>query len=400
MLALVNEEDVKIKMVVAFLQSLGFDISELYYEKSFHLHVGRFTYRIDTGEQIRTAQPRLDILVTRNGQNLFIVEVKGPDIDISSNDIDQAVSYARLVHPIVPLCLITNGQVWKLVDTITKEELSPDKVDSHHHLTVSLPDEAYYQAIKYFLSYSRENILAFCQWQVTTFMRELRGTADDRDKKYIPELYEERRHLAETTQQFMQAEARCFSAVGDSGSGKTCWACHSALHSLEQGVVTFFYRGSDIVGGILEAISRDLNWVLSQHYDDIQAVKRLLELFEHEQILVWIDDIDGLSLASVPPGKRTHTTRNSQHSSHRTSGGRGLSCVECLEKQCYDSSVTTVTQSLIIQPGRVVGFGDAIMRVEPAGREVIHLCSLLFTHFRRYSYSPLVQGQGPPSFHA
>jgi len=299
MLALANEEDVKIKKVVTILQSLGFDISELYYEKSFHLHVGRFTYRIDTGEQIRTAQPRLDILVTRNGQNLFIVEVKGPDIDISSNDIDQAVSYARLVHPIVPLCLITNGQVWKLVDTITKEELSPDKVDPHHHLTVSLPDEAYYQAIKYFFGYSRENILAFCQWQVTTYMRELLGAADDRDKKYIPELYEERRHLAETMQQFMQAEARCFSAVGDSGSGKTCWACHSALHSLEQGVVTFFYRGSDIAGGILEAISRDLNWVLSQHYDDIQAVKRLLELFEHEQILVWIDDIDGLSLASV-----------------------------------------------------------------------------------------------------
>src|SRR6266436_7303559 len=177
MIALANEEDVKVKMVVTFLQSLGFDISELYYEKSFRLHVGRFTYRIDTVEQIHTAQPRLDILVTRDGQNLFTVEVKGPDIAIDSDDIDQAVSYARLVHPIAPLCLITNGQVWKLVDTITKKELSPDKVDPHHHLTVSLPDEAYYQAIKYFFGYSRENILAFCQWQVTTYMRELLGAA-------------------------------------------------------------------------------------------------------------------------------------------------------------------------------------------------------------------------------
>src|SRR5260221_12531536 len=117
-------------------------------------------------------------------------------------------------------------------------------------------------------------------------MRELLGAVDDRDKKYIPELYEERGHLAETTQQFMQAEARCFSTVGDSGSEKTCWACHGALHSLEQGVATFFYRGVGVAGGILEAISRDLNWTLSQRYDDIQAVKRLLELFEHEQILV------------------------------------------------------------------------------------------------------------------
>jgi hypothetical protein len=245
-------------------------------------------------EQIHTAQPRLDILVTRDGQNLFTVEVKGPDIAIDSDDIDQAVSYARLVHPIAPLCLITNGQVWKLVDTITKEELDPKEVGPHLPLNVTLPDEDYYQALKYFLGYSRENILAFCQWQVQSYMEPLRGSADNRDKKYIPELYEERRDLTATTQRFMQEEARCFGVVGDSGSGKTCWACHEAIRSLEQGVVTFFYRGKNVERGILEAISHDLNWTLSTHYDDIQAVKRLLELFRHEQLVVWIDEIDGL----------------------------------------------------------------------------------------------------------
>lgn len=302
MFTLENEEDAKNKLVVPYLLERGFDLSELSFEKSFRLRVGRSLRNIDdidAAKKAHTARPRLDILVKRNGKNLFIVEVKGPDITIDSDDIEQAVSYARLVHPIAPLCLITNGQVWKLIDTITREELSPDKVDPHRHLTVSLPNEAYYEAVKYFLGYSRKNILAFCQWQVMTYMRELRGAADDRDKKYIPELYENRRHLTATTQQFMQAEARCFSAVGDLGSGKTCWACHGAIYTLEQGVVTFFYRGADVAGGILEAISRDFNWTLSPHYDDIQAVKRLLELFEHERIVVWIDDIDGLSLASV-----------------------------------------------------------------------------------------------------
>jgi len=45
---------------------------------------------------------------------------------------------------------------------------------------------------------------------------------------------------------------------------------------------------------LLEAISHDLNWTLSTHYDEIQAVKRLLELFRNEPIVVWIDEIDGL----------------------------------------------------------------------------------------------------------
>lgn len=299
MFTLENEEDVKNKLIVPYLLSLGFDISELSFEKSFWLRVGRSLHNIDTEKKARGARSRLDILVKRNGQNLLIVEVKGPNIVIDSDDIDQAVCYAKLLHPIAPVCLITNGQEWKLIDTLSKDELPSEKIGPHLPLNVTLPNELYYEALKHFFGYSRENILAFCQWQVTTYMRELRGSADDRDKKYIPELYEERRHLAEVTQQFMQSEAYCFATVGDSGSGKTCWACNDALHLLNQGVVTLFYRGADVADGILEAISRDLNWVLSQHYDDIQAVKRLLELFEHEQIVIWIDDIDGLPLASV-----------------------------------------------------------------------------------------------------
>ena len=56
-----NEEDVKNKLVVPYLRSLGFDESELFYERSFDLKVGRYTYRVDTDKQIHTAQPRLDI---------------------------------------------------------------------------------------------------------------------------------------------------------------------------------------------------------------------------------------------------------------------------------------------------------------------------------------------------
>lgn len=302
MFDLANEEDVKNKIIVPYLQSLGFDVSELSFEKSFQLHVGRSLRNIGEGEtekKGRPARPRLDILVKRNGRNLFIVEVKGPGVVIDQDDIDQAVCYAKLLHPIAPVCLLTNGIDWKLIDSVTKQDVAETTVNPHMPLHVTLPQEAYYETLKHFFGYSRENILTFCHWQVKDSMQELLGSAEDRNKKYIPELYEERKHLAQETQNFLASGARCFGVVGDSGSGKTCWACSSTLHSLERGIATFFYRGSDVANGILEAISRDLNWVLSQHYHDIQAAKRLLELFEHEQIVIWIDDIDGLSLASV-----------------------------------------------------------------------------------------------------
>jgi len=40
---------------------------------------------------------------------LCVVEVKDTSVPIGSDEIDQAVSYGRLVHPLVPICIITNG---------------------------------------------------------------------------------------------------------------------------------------------------------------------------------------------------------------------------------------------------------------------------------------------------
>ena len=71
-----SEEDVKIKFVLPFLTSLGFSEDELRFEKSFRLTFGHATYSVETGKERASVGARLDILVTRNGTNLFIVEVK------------------------------------------------------------------------------------------------------------------------------------------------------------------------------------------------------------------------------------------------------------------------------------------------------------------------------------
>ena len=60
-----NEEDTKLKIVAEYLRSLGFDDSELFYEESFYFKAGRFTFRVDTGEEVTSVQPRLDILIKR-----------------------------------------------------------------------------------------------------------------------------------------------------------------------------------------------------------------------------------------------------------------------------------------------------------------------------------------------
>jgi len=287
-----NEEDMKIKLVVEYLKALGFDQSELSFERSFFLKMGKFSYKVETEQQIDAAQARLDILVSRAGKNLFIVEIKNTNISISSADIDQAVSYARLVHPIAPICIITNGKEWKCIDSITKEDISDKDIITIANYEPTLPQEAYYEAAQHFFGYSRKNLLQFFQQQVPDAMKNLRGSETDRTKKYIGAVYEPRERLDTIFSHFVQSDARCFVVVGDSGSGKTCWVCDTALKYLQSHQTVLFYRACDIEKGIFREISADLNWALSPHYDEVQAMKRLQEALRDDRVLVFIDGLD------------------------------------------------------------------------------------------------------------
>lgn len=300
-----NEEDVKIKLVVEHLKSLGFDERELLFEKSFFLKMGKFSYKVETEQQVDAAQARLDILISREGKNLFIVEVKSADISIGSADIDQAVSYARLVHPIAPVCIITNGKEWKIIDSITKADISGKNIVTAVNYTPALPDEAYYEATQHFLGYSRRNLLQFFQHQVPDAMKVLRGledeetkkyAEDERMKKYVKAVYEPRKQLSAVFAKFVQSDSRCFIVTGNSGSGKSCWACDTALRYLQSHHVVLFYRSSDIEKGIFQAICEDLNWAFSPHYDEVQAVKRLLEVLQQDCILVFVDGLDEMPI--------------------------------------------------------------------------------------------------------
>ncbi len=199
-----------------------------------------------------------------------------------------------LIDPIAPICIVTNGKVWKLVNTLTKMEIHKASLPDMSYMP-TLPDTEYYEALQHFLGYSQENLRMFCAKQVGSYMETLKGSTDDRDKKFIPELYETRHDVQISLEQFMESGSNCFAVVGDTGRGKTCWVCHSALRYLEEENPVFFYRGSDIEEGIFGALSEDLNWTFSTQVDEIQGIKRLLELFKQEDILIFVDSLDEIS---------------------------------------------------------------------------------------------------------
>ena len=65
---------------------------------------------------------------------------------MTDEDRDQAVSYARLVHPIAPYAIITNAKETKIYDSVSKDCLSPEDLVLVDGREVTLPDDLRYEA--------------------------------------------------------------------------------------------------------------------------------------------------------------------------------------------------------------------------------------------------------------
>ncbi len=80
--------------------------------------------RLDVdGSAAWSAKGRADILIKSGERHLAVVELKRSTLDLSSEDEDQARSYARVLDPIAPLVILTNGRETRVSNAITKARL-------------------------------------------------------------------------------------------------------------------------------------------------------------------------------------------------------------------------------------------------------------------------------------
>src|SRR5687767_1462986 len=121
-----NEEEVKIRVIVPWLLERGLATEDLAFETSFTLRIGNNSVVIGGRTEKDAQRARLDLLVRRRGANLLVIEVKEPGHSLTDEDRDQAISYARLLHPIAPFALVTNGKDFYLYDVVTKNRLTPE----------------------------------------------------------------------------------------------------------------------------------------------------------------------------------------------------------------------------------------------------------------------------------
>ncbi len=300
-----TEADVDVNIVVPFLKSIGVGADQIRAQRTFSLRLGRNMVH-QVGDASRsTAGGRLDyVVLDSDGMPLFVVELKAAGETLSDDDRDQGVSYARLLHPIAPFVLVSNGTTSCLYDSITKERIN----DAHEseffkngrRLSADADLCIRSEALRHFLGYSTDNIRAFAAAQREARMEAIRGNASDLTKKYIPDVYVPRRGVREAVDEFLASDRVVFALVGDSGVGKTNEMCALADEYGQTHVVLFF-NGTELYGSFARTIADEFNWHFSEHATLPDLCRRISYLGQRLETptLIIIDAVDEADIPSA-----------------------------------------------------------------------------------------------------
>ncbi len=128
-----NEADFQASIVEEIRKALPLLPADLRVERYLNLKLGHHEVVIDgTSTDKKNVKGRSDVVVYRHDAPLLLAELKARHVKIVDEDVDQALSYARLHRPMVPLVLVTNGDpgATRFVLTYDGSSVPTDQADA------------------------------------------------------------------------------------------------------------------------------------------------------------------------------------------------------------------------------------------------------------------------------
>jgi type I restriction enzyme M protein len=114
---LYSEADVQAKVVVPFLAAAGYQDATRGVKISY-----QYPITAQQGQEKRTIYA--DVVVQMEDSPVIVVDSKSPRQELTDNDREQVISYARLLWKIAPYAAVCNGRAWRIYDAITKQQIS------------------------------------------------------------------------------------------------------------------------------------------------------------------------------------------------------------------------------------------------------------------------------------
>lgn len=292
--ALISEDDLRTKIVYSWLKGSGLSSKDILIENTIKVQLGKGT---------KTICSRTDVLVKNTkGENLLIIEVKKPGHTLADRDCKQALSYARSLAEggIAPFTILTNGKHSIIFDSISGEELPTSYVPKNHKYILngfkptSDVIKCREEALQYLISISSDNLLQFCKSQVDYRMSILKSDNIKSGKKYIPQLYTDRKEARKELDKKLfndEDKNNVILIIGPPQHGKTCFACNTTERYLSKGIPCLFFPAITLKDGLINAIKEDFDWTFNDHMTHNAIIRRLDNILKekNQKLIIFID---------------------------------------------------------------------------------------------------------------
>lgn len=99
--------------------------ADVKHQTKFSFTFGRARIDVDNTDSY-DKQARSDIILEKDGAPLAVLELKREGNALSAEDDAQGLSYARVLHPMAPVVIVTNGEDTRIFDSYTGKILGTD----------------------------------------------------------------------------------------------------------------------------------------------------------------------------------------------------------------------------------------------------------------------------------
>jgi hypothetical protein len=197
------------------------------HQESFSIRFGHHAVKVDLKDPSNWPNRAIfDMLLTSGDLNIMLVELKREGHEITSDDIEQGLSYGRLINPMPPLVLISNGTDNRLFNTYTKEKIDLSEIDLAYiqqriDTNFQMSTRDFRNTVEFLLNRQPDLIgKVFRGISKKNFDRQT-GTLSELDKAIAPTFQIGRRMVRRLHRQTTENPG-LLGIVGPAFSGKTC----------------------------------------------------------------------------------------------------------------------------------------------------------------------------------
>jgi len=194
------------------------------HQHTFTLRLGHANIVVD-GKNKNRLQGRLDVLILIDDKPVLVIELKAPGLGLNNEDRDQVCSYARLLNPMPPLFVTSDGNQTIIYKNHDKSVLNGNSLDEStiqkqlHNASV-LAQEEEEEAIKALLSKDPSLWKDIIRRQTVSALKDLKGTAHDLSRPIISE-FSITRQIVQKLRSLLEKSEPLIILTGPPLSGKT-----------------------------------------------------------------------------------------------------------------------------------------------------------------------------------